>query len=48
MFKPKPVLLAAAVTAATLLPAAAANAGLIGDCGGVSLPNHNETLLLDA
>ena len=38
--KLKPALFAAALTAATLIPAAAANAGL-------NLSNHNETLLLD-
>jgi hypothetical protein len=41
MPKLKPTLFAIAVTAATLLPAAAASAG-------ANLVNHNETLLVDA
>ena len=40
MRNPRPFIFAAAVTAATLIPAAAANAG-------VNLMNHNETLLRD-
>ena len=40
MLKLKPTLFAVAVTVATLIPAAAANA--------VTPANHNETLLLDA
>ena len=41
MFKPKPIIFTVAVTVATLAPAASASAGL-------ALPNHSETLLLDA
>jgi hypothetical protein len=41
MFKLKPALFTVAVTVATLLPAAAASAGLVAS-------NHNETLLADA
>ena len=40
MLKLKPTIFAVAVTIASLIPAASANAGL--------LSNHNETLLFDA
>jgi hypothetical protein len=41
MLKLKPALFTAAVTVATLIPAASASAGYV-------LANHNETLLFDA
>ena len=40
MFKPKPIIFTVAVAVATLAPAASASAG-------ITLANHNETLLLD-
>ena len=40
MLRLKPTLFAIAVTVATLIPAASASAG-------ISLVNHNETLLID-
>jgi hypothetical protein len=41
MLKPQRFILTVVIVAASFVPAAAANAGLV-------LPNHNETLLLDA
>ena len=40
MSKPKPIIFTVIVTIATLAPAASASAG-------ITLGNHNETLLLD-